>query len=178
MLTQQPTRLGFDGATVLEHALPSSPSETERQEHVVEDRQVGQEVEHLEDDAEVLDPEAIARRRRQSREVGTENADGAFARGEHAAQQAQQGGLAATARAGDEQGLPARNIESLHHEREGLAARPSEADASHGNSRGGGFGAARGGGSRSIGRSAAQPVSRRAQMSPFRSMRGAARSTW
>ena len=50
-----------------------SAREAQRQHHVVEDRAVGQQVEHLEDDAEVLGAEAIARRVRQPRQVGAEH---------------------------------------------------------------------------------------------------------
>ena len=47
------------------------------QHHVVEDRTIGQQVEHLEDDAEVLGAEAIARGVRQPCQVGAEHLDAA-----------------------------------------------------------------------------------------------------
>ena len=46
---------------------PAIRRKAQRQQHVVEDRAVGQQVEHLEDDAEMLGAEAIARRIRQPR---------------------------------------------------------------------------------------------------------------
>ena len=59
----------------------------QRQHDVVDDAAVGQQVEHLENDAEVLGAEMIALRGGQLGDVGAENADLTSLRVQDAAQQ-------------------------------------------------------------------------------------------
>jgi hypothetical protein len=81
---QQPARLRL-GRPGARHTSVPSFGEAQRQQHVVQDRQIGQQIEHLEDDAEVLGPEAIAPHRRHAREVVPEHHDPALHRRHHAA---------------------------------------------------------------------------------------------
>ena len=81
--------------------------EAQRQQHVVDHRAVGQQVEHLEDDAEVLGAEAVARRGAELGDVGAEDLDAPRLRREDAAQQAEERRLAA-ARRPDQQNALAR----------------------------------------------------------------------
>ena len=79
--------------------------EAQRQQHVVDDRAVGQQVEHLEDDAEVLGAEAVAGRGGQPGDVGAEDLDASRLRRDDAAKQAEEGRLAAARRADQQDAL-------------------------------------------------------------------------
>ena len=58
---EQPCRLGVDAAFRF-GPRPAFVRKAERKHHIVDHRSIGQEVEHLEDDAVMLGPEAVARR--------------------------------------------------------------------------------------------------------------------
>ena len=69
-----------------------------RQGDVVDHREVGHQVEHLEHEADVVGAESIAMPRRHSRDVRAEYPHHPFARAGHPADQAEQGAFAAAAR--------------------------------------------------------------------------------
>jgi hypothetical protein len=77
-------------------------AQARRQQHVVEHRQIGQQVELLEDDAHQVGAARVARAGRQARPVLPEQAHAAGARQQHPGHQAQQRALAAAAGPVDE----------------------------------------------------------------------------
>ena len=76
----------------------SSRGKTARQEHVVAYRQVGNEVELLENEADVVGAKSVAPRRRQRGEGLAEQLDTAGLRRQHATNKVEQRALAAAAR--------------------------------------------------------------------------------
>ena len=104
---------------------------TERQHHVVDHRAVGKQIEHLEDDAQMFRPEAVARRTSKPCDIGPQHIDCASLRGDDARKQAQEGGLAAARRADQQEPLALMQGEAVYGEREGVPARPGENHVRH-----------------------------------------------
>ena len=87
---------------------PHARRKTAGQQHVVEHREVGQQVELLEDVADVVGPDVIARDGGQRRPVPSQQSYGTRARQEDPGHQRQQRALAAAAGAAQEQPLAGR----------------------------------------------------------------------
>ncbi|MNL10653.1 hypothetical protein D3C87_1314600 [compost metagenome] len=105
------------------------------QQHVVQHGEVGQQVQLLEDDADVVGAKAVAPGAGQRTQIRPIHLDAAVRRGQHASQQAQQRALAAAAGAGDEDVLASAHLEMVHPQVRALLARPGEGDVaerSHG----------------------------------------------
>ena len=96
-----------DAAVTLAGALRSQPREAAGQLDVVAHREKRQQVELLEDVAGVVDPEAVAGAGGELAEVLAEQTDMPVLGPLHAAEQAEQGGLATAAGALEKQGLAA-----------------------------------------------------------------------
>ena len=87
---------GFGRRTAAPRRLaPAAAREIQWQQDVVQDRPIGQEVEHLKDDAEMIGSEAVARAALQAGKIGSQHLDLAALRPQDAANEAQQGALAA-----------------------------------------------------------------------------------
>ena len=99
-----------------------------RQEHVVDQRQIGDEVEHLEHEADMVGAEGIARRTAQRGDLGTQDRDRSGLGLDDPAQQVEQRRLAAAARPADEQLLAAIDDEFGNIEDQRIPAAPAEAD--------------------------------------------------
>ena len=97
------------------------------QQHVVQHAEIGQQVELLEDVADMRHAQAVARGARQCGPVVAEQRDAPGIGHQHAGQQRQQRALAATARAVQEHGLAGRDVEPLDVDAGRLGARPAEA---------------------------------------------------
>jgi hypothetical protein len=99
-------------------AIPPPRRKGAGQQHVVERRQPGQQVELLEQEADVVGAKAVAGAAAELRDVGAEQFDRALLRQGDAAEQAEQGALAAAAGAVEEDALAggefeARNLEAV-----------------------------------------------------------------
>src|SRR5262245_29455036 len=119
------------GRPALACALAPAHRKAQRQENVVEDRAVGDEVEHLENDAEVLGAESIPPRVGESGKVGPQDFEAPLGRRRDPGEQAQKRRLAAPRGTDEEHALALPQVEAVDREREGARARPSEAYARH-----------------------------------------------
>ena len=125
---EQAARLRFGRSRPRPGALAPTAREPARQGDVVDHRQVGHQVEHLEDEADVVGAEAVAAPRRHRRELGPEDPDRPLPRARHPAEQSEQGALAAAARPFDEHPLPGRDLEARDVEHVAFAVLPGEPD--------------------------------------------------
>ena len=108
-------------------ALAAQRRELAGQQDVVQDREKGQQIELLEEKAGVVDAKTIAPGGGEGPQVLTEQAHLAAAGALHAAEQAEQGGLAAARRAFEKQRLAGRQLEVPDVQAFRLA-RPGEAE--------------------------------------------------
>ena len=112
-------------------SLPAFCCEAQRQQHVVEDRAVGQQIEHLKNDAHVLGAKLVPRRVRQLRDIRAQDVEASRLRRDDAGEQAQERGLAAAGRADQQHALARFEGEVVDRNRERSRSRPGEAHARH-----------------------------------------------
>jgi hypothetical protein len=123
---------------LLAGALPAVSRELARQQHVVEDGKIRQQVELLEDETDVIHPEAIPPRCREAVQGLAQDFHGAGLRHDDAADGRQQRALAAAAGAADENMFTSSDLEMRQGQCRVRLAGPGEAQLAHGN--GGGRG--------------------------------------
>ena len=116
--------LGF-GARVGSGALAAARGKGAGQQHVVDRRQPGQQVELLEQETDVVGAEAVAGAAGEARDVGAEKFDAAGLRQGDAAEQAEQGAFAAAAGAVQEDAFACGKFEALNVEA-GRLSRPAK----------------------------------------------------
>jgi hypothetical protein len=126
-LGQQPLRLGGEARRARQRPGTPSGREAARQQHVVLHRQVRDQVELLEDEAGVVDTEAVALAGGQAGQLGAQDPDRAGLRQQHAAEQRQQRALAAAAVAVHEHRLAGDDAEAADVEAGRRLAGPGEA---------------------------------------------------
>lgn len=113
-------------------ALFAAAGKAAGQQNVVEHGQVGNQIEHLKDETDGVRPQAVPCRSGQRGEIGAGQVDLAMAGREHAAHEAEQGGLAAAARSTDEQTLSGGDVEPLDVEGERSVRAPAVLDVPEG----------------------------------------------
>jgi hypothetical protein len=123
-MLQQTDRLRVD---ISAGACLASLRESARQSYVLHHRQIRDEVEHLEDEADVVGSKAIAFRAAQSAEAVAQNLYRSFARCNYSGQKTEKRGLAAAARASQEYTLPARDSQCVDVDYPWRGAVPGEA---------------------------------------------------
>src|SRR5581483_3136047 len=89
----------FGGRGEIRQAPPARRGELQRQQDVLPHSEIRDQVEHLENETQVLAPEAIASTRIEARQSGSEQGHGPRERRQHAANETEQRALAAAARA-------------------------------------------------------------------------------
>ena len=127
---EQPRRLGV-GAAFRFGPRPAFARKAERKHDIVDHRSIGQKIEHLEDDAVVLRPEAVARRSAELGDIRAQHFDNAVLRRDDASEETEKGRFAGPGGADEKQPLSAFKRKVFNDEAECVAAGPDEPDARH-----------------------------------------------